>query len=113
MVYAGGDALYVFDMRSTGNPTIRRIVVTDEVVLEALLNRNGMVKSAQAWRRDPSATWNITAAAGKSLPNDPLLHTYIAVIEPGGHLGEVSTGGTYFFRADRRMFQIEDPETSD
>jgi hypothetical protein len=110
ILFAGGDALYVFDLRPAVQPSFRRIVVTDEIVAESRLSRFGQVKSARIWRRDPASSWNISAAAGKSLPNDPLLHQHVAVIEPHGQLGEVFTAGGYFFTSDRRVFQIEDPD---
>jgi hypothetical protein len=109
VLFAGGDALYVCDLR-TGRPLIRRIVITDHVVLTARLNVFGEVRSASITQRDPAASWNISTHAGKSLPNDPLLHQHVAVVEPSGLLGEVFTSGGYVFVSDRRVFQVEDPD---
>lgn len=111
-LYAGADALYVIEPRPNATPAIWRILVSDRLVMNARLDIAGGVKSVQLRPRDPSAAWTTVMAGGKAHPSDPLLHEYVAVLEPDGTLGEAHTSPGYQLSADRRTFTLEDPDLS-
>jgi hypothetical protein len=107
-LYAAADALYVFDLGMMP-PSVERIVVTDQVILEAELSITGPVRSAVIRRRD-SAPWKVTTVGGRALPNDPLLHASLAVLDTNGQLTEVFTSKNFFFSSDLKELHIEDPD---
>ena len=106
-LFATAEALYWFDL-SPATPVIHRIVVTDQVIVEARLAWFGGVRSASIRRRD-GAPWIATTLGGRAVPNDPLLHMHLAVIESSGQLGEVFSSTNFFFSPDLRELRIEDP----
>jgi hypothetical protein len=106
-LFAASETLYWFDL-SPATPVIHRIVVTDHAIVEARLAWFGGVRSASIRRRD-AAPWIATTLGGRAVPNDPLLHMHLAVIESSGQLGEVFSSTNFFFSPDLRELRIEDP----
>ena len=106
-LFAAAESLLWIDLNAK-RPVMHRVVVTDQIILECRLAWFGGVRSASIRRRD-GAPWTATTLGGRAVPNDPLLHMHLAVIEASGQLGEVASSTNFFFSPDLRELRIEDP----
>ena len=109
-LFVGADALYTVDLRPArpgAKPSLRRIVVDDELALDATLDDLGSVASLLLRRRRGQTPWNLQSAGGRPLPDDPLLHACVALQANDGSLAELSEGSNYSFNADRTVLRAE------
>lgn len=106
-LFVAAESLQWIDLNAK-RPVMHRVVVTDQIILECRLAWFGGVRSASIRRRD-GAPWIATTLGGRAVPNDPLLHMHLAVIEASGQLGEVASSTNFFFSPDLRELRIEDP----
>ena len=106
-LFVAAESLQWIDLNAN-RPVMHRVVVTDQIILECRLAWYGGVRSATIRRRD-GVPWITTTLGGRAVPNDPLLHMHLAVIEASGQLGELASSTNFFFSPDLRELRIEDP----
>jgi hypothetical protein len=109
-LFIGADALYTVDLRPAGpgaRPMVRRLLVDDELALDATLDDAGRVAKLLLRRRRGQVPWNLQSAGGRPLPDDPLLHACVALLASDGSLAELSEGAGYSFSSDRTVLRAE------
>lgn len=121
IVFGGGDALYVFDVRpqsppagadaSRAGPRVRRIVVSEDAALVAdLVDAPYPGRIARLWlRRRNDASWNVLSSAGGTWPDDALLQSWVGLVAGDGTVADIGDGDHATFNADRTILRADDP----